>query len=615
MLRIFYSEGILSCKSANLVKIYKSFCGFSHNSWTQNSMFVDRGQILGVDYDATDYISRLRECTFKKSIGEVKRIHYEMKSSGFDYLSFGNKLIDAYLKCGGIDEARNVFDEMPRRHIVTWNSLISAYIHSHRNEEALELYQKMLPEGVIPDEFTFSSVLKVFLNMGLPHEGRKAHGRLICLGLEVKNVFVGSALVNMYSSFGNLKNARLVLDQIVQKDVVLFTSLIVGCTQNGEDSEALEVFVNMINEGIKANEFTVASVLIASGNLAALCTGKVIHGMMIKFGFESVVASQTSLLTMYSKCGMADDSMKVFSQVVNPNLVTWTAVIAGLVQNSREAHALEMFCRMIRSSVNPNAFTISTVLRACSGLTALQEGNQIHAHTIKTGLDVSRFVVSALLDFYGKCGTIEMAKCIFDSLNEPDIVSINSMIYGYAQNGLGHEAIGLFDQITDWGLQPNETSFVCVLSACTNCGLLEEGKRIFSFLCSNSICGPTRDHYACMIDLLGRAGRLKEAEHLITQVKQPDLVLWRTLLSACKIHGDVEITKRAEKVVRENELVDEGTCVLISNIYASTGNWHEADKMKALMRQMKFKKGPGLSRVEVKWEKHNLVAGQESCLR
>ncbi|XP_068657051.1 pentatricopeptide repeat-containing protein At5g65570 [Aristolochia californica] len=614
MQRIFCGKGIINNISANFFKIYKSFRGVISNSENQNSSFVGN-RTFGAESDATNYISLLRECTLRRSMAEVKRVHFQMKTSGSDYLSLGNKLIDAYLKCGSIEEARKVFDEMPRRHIVTWNSLISAYIRSHGNEEALELYQKMLPEGVIPDEFTFSSVLKVFSNMGLPREGRKAHGRLISLGLDVRNIFVGSALVNMYSSFGDLQDARHVLDQIVEKDVVLFTSLIVGCTQNGEDSEALKVFVNMVSEGINANEFTVASILIASGNLAELCTGKVIHGMMIKFGFGSAVASQTSLLSMYSKCGLVDDSVKVFYQVVNPNLVTWTAVITGLVHNSRETHALKMFCRMIRDSVNPNAFTISTVLRACSSLTVLQEGNQIHAHTIKTGLDMYRFVVSALLDLYGKCGTIEMAKCIFDSLGEPDIVSINSMIYGYAQNGLGEKAIRLFDQISNWGLQPNEASFICVLSACSNCGLLEEGKRIFSFLCSKRVCGPTRDHYACMIDLLGRAGRLEEAECLITQIKQPDVVLWRALLSACKIHGDVEITKRAEKFVRENELGDEGTYVLISNIYASTGNWHEVDKMKALMREMKLKKAPGLSRVEVNREKHTFMAGEETYLR
>ncbi|KAJ8645579.1 hypothetical protein MRB53_007327 [Persea americana] len=531
-----------------------------------------------------------------------------MKECGFPYLSLGNKLIDAYLKCGGIDDARQVFDEMTQRHVVAWNSMISAYLRSGRSEEALVLYKMMLPHGVAPDEFTFSSIFKAFSGLGLLRQGQVAHGKLVVSGLGAGNVFVCSALVDMYTKFGKMREARTVFDQVEEKDVVLFTALIVGHTQYGEDGEAITIFGKMVSEGIKANEYTFATVLIACGNLGELSKGKLVHGVIVKLGFESRVSSQTSLLSMYSKCGLVDDSLKVFDQLHNPNLVTWTAVIVGLVQNSREESSLSMFREMMRNSVKPNAFTLSTALRACSSLAMFEQGRQIHAHVRKVGLDRDRFAGAALVDMYGKCGSIGMARQVFDNLSELDIVSINSMIYCYAQNGHGHEAIKIFKQMRNWGLEPNDATFVSILSACTNAGLLEEGCQIFSSITRN----PTKDHYACMIDLLGRAGRLEEAERLITQIENPDVVLWRTLLSACKIHGEVTMARRAAKNLLELQPGDDGTYILLSNIYASMGNWDEVIKMKALMREMRLKKDPALSWVEVNREMHTFMAGDWS---
>lgn len=531
-----------------------------------------------------------------------------MKECGFPYLSLGNKLVDAYLKCGGIDDARQVFDEMTKRHIVAWNSMISAYLRSGRTEEALYLYKVMFREGVVADEFTFSSIFRAFSDLGLLREGRISHGKLVVSGLGVGNVFVGSALVDMYAKFGNLMEARMVFDQVVEKDVVLFTALIVGYTQNGGEGEAMAVFGKMVSEGIKANEFTFATTLIACGNLGELSEGKVVHGVIIKMGFESYVDAQTSLLSMYSRCGLVDDSLRVFDQLSNPNLVTWTAVIAGLVQNGREESALSMLRQMMRNSVKPNAFTLSTALRACSSLAMFEQGRQIHAHVGKVGLDQDRFAGAALVDMYGKCGSIGMARQVFDNLFEPDIVSMNSMIYCYAQNGHGHEAIRIFDRMRNCGLQPNDATFVSVLSACTNAGLLEEGRRIFSSITGN----PTKDHYACMIDLLGRAGKLEEAESLITRIENPDVVLWRTLLSACRIHGEVDMARRAAKNLLELQPGDNGTYILLSNIYASTGNWDEVIKTKVSMREMRPKKDPALSWIEVDRVIHKFMAGDWS---
>ncbi|KAK9112910.1 hypothetical protein Scep_020429 [Stephania cephalantha] len=561
--------------------------------------------------DLSDYIVLLQQCTNRKSLWDLRRTHLHMHKSGFPHLSLGNKLIQSYLKCGSIEDASNLFDEMPQRHIVTWNSMISAYVCHGLSGEAIGLFERMCLENVFADEFTFSIVFKAFSDMGLVHGGRKAHGLLVVLGVEVSDAFVGSGLVDMYAKFGRLRDARLVCDRVVEKDVVLLTALIVGCTQHGENGEALEVFRGMIVEGIKANDFTFSSILIACGVLGDR-SGMQIHGLMVKFGYDYVVACRTSLVTMYSKCGSIDDSLKVFERCPGANLVTWTALITGLVQNGREESSLLMFKQMVGKSLSPNAFTLSSVLRACSVLAMYEQGQQIHCIVFKTGLHGERYVGAALIDMYGKCGSIGMARLVFDSLDKRGVVLINSMINSYAQSGYGEGAVELFDHMRKSGIEPNDATFLSVLSACSNAGLVEEGCRIFSSLQRNSKLDPSTDHYACVVDLLGRAGRLEEAENLIKQVEEPDVVLWRTLLSACRIHGKVEMARRVMTRVLELDQGNEGAHVLLSNIFASAGEWSEVSNMKIAMKDMKLKKSPGMSWIKVDREVHTFMAGDPS---
>lgn len=526
--------------------------------------------------------------------------------SDFPYVALGNKLVDAYLKCGDMNNARRVFDEMPQPHIVSWNSMISSYIRSKRSHEAIELFNEMIPKGTLPDEFTFSAIFKAYSDLGLAAEGRRTHGLLVTLGLDAKSAFVGSSLVDMYAKFGRLGDARKVYDRISCKDVVCSTALITGYSQSGMDREAIRVFGDMFNLGVKPNDFTVSSVLMSCGSLEE---GKLIHGLIFKYGLCCQVASQTSLLSMYSKHGLVDDSLKVFERISNPNIVTWTAMIGCLVSNHREELALTMLRRMIHSSVTPNTFTLSTALRGCSALALFEQGKLIHGFSIKCGLNEDRFVGAALIDTYGKCGHVSMARSVFDCFSELDLVLVNAMIYGYAQNGIGTEAICLFERLLDASLEPNNVTYISVLSACSNAGLVEEARRVFSYITKNHRLGPSTDHYACMVDVLGRAGRLEEAEGLVTQSENPDKVLWRTLLGACKIHGELEMAKRAASKVLELDPTDDGTHVLLSNIYASLGEWDEVRRMKSAMREMGLKKDPAMTWVEVDGEMHTFMAG------
>ncbi|KAL6225050.1 hypothetical protein ACLB2K_003902 [Fragaria x ananassa] len=558
------------------------------------------------------YSSLIQHCTHTKSLRGLGIVQTHMTKTGYIQLYIANTLIDGYLKCGSLSNARKVFDKLRERHVVIWNAMISAYIGRKKSKEAIGLYGKMMFDGVLPDEYTFSSVFKAFSGLGLVHEGRRAHGLSVVLGLEVANVFVGSAIVDMYAKFGRLGDARLVANRVGEKDVVLFTALIVGYSQHGDDGEALEVFVDMINHGVKANEYSFASILITCGNLEDLNNGKLVHGLVVKSGCEAAVASQTSLLTMYARCGLVDDSLTIFKRIQNPTLVTWTSLIVALVRNGREELALTKFREMIRDSVVPNSFTLSSVIQACSNLAMLDEGQQIHATVTKFGLDRHIYAGAALIILYGKCGNTEMARSVFDDLIETDLVSMNSMIYSYAQSGFGHQALKLFDGMKDLRLEPNDVTILSVLLACKNSGLVQQGCKIFSTIRTNHSIELTRDHYACMVELLGHAGRLEDAEMLIKEVKNPDLVVWRALLGACKLHGHVEMAERALGKVLEFSAGDGGSRVLLTNLYASTGNWSQVIDMKSTMREMQFKKNPAMSWVDVEREVHIFMAGDLS---
>ncbi|XP_057541542.1 pentatricopeptide repeat-containing protein At5g65570 [Amaranthus tricolor] len=568
--------------------------------------FLWHSNVANLKEASNFYYSQIQQC---KSLEEIINIQTHMKNNGFAPENLGTILFNAYLKYGSLDHARQVFEELPQRHVVVWNSMISCYIKKQKSVEAVSLYKRMACEGVYPNEFTLSCVLKAFSDLGFVYDGQKAHAKAVVLGFEVSDVFVGSALVDMYAKFGKMKNARLVADRVVEKDVVLFTSLIVGYVQNGEDCKAMEVFNQMVKKGVKANEYTYTTLLVSCGNLKNLFLGKLIHGLITKFGHESNISSQTSLLTMYSKCGLVEDSLNVFNRLVNPNLVTWTSLIVGLAQNGSEEVALSKFCEMMQSSVLPNCFTLSGALAACSSLAMLDQGKQIHTIILKLGLHLNKFIGAALINFYGRCGCVEHARMVYDAFSDRDLVFVNTMMYAYAQNGFEHKTLELYQQMQNMGLKPNDFTFVSILVACGNAGLVNEGRRIFDSFVGDSDIRITNEHYACMVDIYGRAGRIQEAISLINQVNNPDIVLWRTLLSACRTYGDVTTAERILKKVNELSSSDEGSLVLSSNLYASKGNWNLVMGAKSLMREKRLKKSPAMSWVVLGGEVHTFKAG------
>eukprot|EP01018_Ginkgo_biloba_P022102 Gb_10152 [translate_table: standard] len=566
---------------------------------------------IRADFSTYDFL--LRECATVKCLADGKKVHGHMMRTGYQPGMFlGNNVIDMYVKCGSVWDARQVFDKMPQRNNVSWNAMITAYSQQGHGKEALKHFYQMVAEGMRPDLFTFASLLRACASLAAIEQGRQAHAYFIKTGLEI-NIFVGGALVDMYAKCGCIEDARYVFDRMPTLDVVLWTAMIVGYTQNEHGEKALKLFCEMQWTDIIPNPYTFASVFSACANLAALAHGQQVHANVIKTGFESYNSVQTGLVSMYAKCRKIEDAHKVFDKMSEQSVVSWTAMISGYAQNGYGEEALALFCQMQHTGTKPNQFTLASALMACAILAGLEQGKQVHCHILKTGLESNIFVGSALVDMYAKCGSIDDARIAFNKISEWDIVSWNAMIVGYAQNGFGKETFQLFEEMQHAGMKPDHITFVGVLSACSHMGLLNEGRYFFDSMNHDYDITPTMGHYACMVDLLGRAGHLAEAEDLICGMPlKADAVIWRTLLGACRVHGNVDIGKHAAERVIELEPENVATYVLLSNIYAAAGRWDDVAKVRSMMKDRRVKKEPGLSWIEVQSKVHAFVAGDES---
>jgi pentatricopeptide repeat protein len=284
-------------------------------------------------------------------------------------------------------------------------------------------------------------------------------------------------------------------------------------------------------------------------------------------------------------------------------------MIARYAENQHGEEALKLFSQMQHTGMKPNNITYASILRACSSIAAMESGRQVHSSIVIDGFDSDAFVSCSLADMYVKCGSIEDAYDLFDKLPKGDVVSWNVMITGFAQHGYGKEALNFFEQMQREGIEPNHITFVGILSACSHVGLADEGRRYFELMSTDYGIAPRMEHYACMVDLFGRAGRLEEAERFIVGMEfKPSGVVLRSLLGACRIHGDIEIGKRAAEWLHELEPQNDSAHVLLSNIYAAAGRWDEVKKVRNTMQDKGVKKEPGCSWVEVKNRVHTFFA-------
>eukprot|EP01018_Ginkgo_biloba_P024259 Gb_34736 [translate_table: standard] len=567
----------------------------------------------GMSPTYTTFASVLSACAGLNDLTQGEQVHCCIVRTGFEWdVSVGNGIVTMYAKCGSIDKARKVFDEMHVHDVVSWNAIIAGYAQNGHGDEALALFRQSQQVGVKCNQFALGSVLSACGSLAALEQGKQCHAYVTETGFDI-NVFVGSALIDMYAKCGSIKHARIVFDKIAERNVVSWNAMIAGYGQHGLSREALQLFEQMQQADMKANNVTFASVLGACIGPESLQQGRQLHAQVIKTTFMSDVPVGNALVTMYAKCGTMEDACKRFGEMVERDLVTWNAMVAGYSQIGYGEVALKLFYKMQGIGMRSDQFTFTSVLRTCASLADLERGKQVHVQIIKTGYASDLSVGNAFITMYAKCGTIYDALKVFDRLTYRDTVSWNAMIAGYAQHGLCSEALYLFEQMQHAGIKPNQITFVAVLSACSHVGLVDEGRHYFVSMSLDHHIVPSAEHYACMVDLLGRAGHLDEAENFMNEMPfGPSALVCRTLLGACRVHGNVKIAKCAAECLFELDPKDAATYVTLSNIYAAAGRWDDAIEVRKMMKDRGVKKEPGFSWIEVKNRVHAFVVGDQT---
>ncbi|KAG6480277.1 pentatricopeptide repeat-containing protein At1g20230-like [Zingiber officinale] len=490
-------------------------------------------------------------------------------------------LVHMYLKCAALPDAHRVFDETPQRSVAVWSAMIAGNAARGRASEAFQLLDQMRSSGTQPNLITFNGLL-------------------------------------------------------------------VGLNRSGRPDKTLPLLQRMHSEGFELDSVAVSSALSAAGDLEDVTAGCQIHGYANKTRLEAYASVASALLDMYGKCSRAEEMLRVFDALASPdvasrsallaglsrngrvddalaafaefraqgaelNVVCWNSMVACCSQNGKDMEALELFRQMQSAGEEPNAVTIPCLLPACGNVAALMHGKSAHCFSLRQGIIVDVYVASSLVDMYAKCGRITDARVVFDAMPKRNVVTWNAIIGGYAMHGLANDAIEMFVSMKRHRQKPDTVTFICLLSACSQAGLTEEGEHFFDEMQNEHGIDAAVVHYACIVSLLGRAGRLDEAHELIRKMRnEADSCVWGALLSACRVHGNVALAEVATKRLFELEPTNAGNYVLLSNIYASKGMLDEVERVREMMNAMGVKKNPGCSWIEIRNKVHMLLAGDKS---
>ncbi|KAL6011204.1 hypothetical protein ACLOJK_001649 [Asimina triloba] len=542
--------------------------------------FFTRMKLSDVRPVVYNFTYLLKNCGDNSELKRGREIHSQLVAHGFESNMFAmTAAMNMYAKCGQLDDARKMFDRMPQKDLTAWNAIVAGHAQNGLAREALELLYLMQEEGEKPDSITLVTVLPACADIGSLRFGRSIHGYAIRAGFE-SLVNVSTALTDMYSKCEAIRIGRLVFDRMQIRNVVSWNSIIDGYTQSGDAEEAMKMFKNMLDKGIKPTNVTIMAALQACGELGDLEQGEYIHELLIQIGLESDDSVMNSLITMYSKCKRVDTAARIFENMTDRNLVSWNAMILGFAQNGHSKDALNLFSTMQQLNVKPDSFTLVSVIPAVADVSVLRQGKWVHGFAIRSCLEKNVFVMTALVDMYAKCGGVHIARKLFNTMHEPHVTTWNAMIDGYGTHGFGEAAVELFEEMRKSPIKPNDVSFLCVLSACSHSGFVDEGRRHFISMKQDYGIEPSMDHYGSMVDILGRAGKLDEAWDFIQKMPiEPGISIFGAMLGACKIHQNVELGEKAARRLFELEPQDAGYHVLLANIYATASMWDDVAKV------------------------------------
>ncbi|KAL8246484.1 hypothetical protein R6Q59_007700 [Mikania micrantha] len=571
----------------------------------------------------------LEEC---KSLSELKLIHAQIIVHGLHQETFTvSKLISfcAVSETRDLEYAHHMFDHMPHPNKHMYNSLIRGHANSENPIKALLLFHHMTGFGISPNEYTYPFVLKVCALLSRRLDGVAMHARIIKSGFE-SHVYVQNGLISVYCTCGDIKDSRKVFDDMFDKSVVSWNTVIGGYSKLGYYKEAFLLFQNMRELGVEPDDFTFVSLLaVCSQNCQVL--GGLLHSYIVTTGAHVDIYVQNAIVDMYAKCGHLQSAQAFFDRMSHRNVVSWTSMVSayakyGLVESAKKLfdqmpvknviswnsmiscylqkgwynEVLGLYNDISKAGVTPDESTLASVLSACSQLGDLEAGKSIHIYISSNYVTPSVTLYNSLVDFYAKCGMLESSLGLFFDMPEKNRVSWNVMIGALALHGRGFEAVELFENMQVHGIHPDDITFMGLLSACCHSGLTEIGKNYFGKMTAVYKVPHKIEHYACVIDLFGRLGLFGDAIKLINKMPmKPDVVIWGALLGACRIHGNIEIGKQILKQVLELEPYTSGIYVLFSNMFCEAKRWQDVKNIRKLMKDQGIKKSRGVSSVEV----------------
>ncbi|MCL7040563.1 hypothetical protein MKW94_001425 [Papaver nudicaule] len=526
--------------------------------------------------------SALKACAGLLGLKIGRKIHGLANVCGFESDSFvQSSLVDMYVKCGEVKDARVLFDRMGNRNVVCWSILVAGYARQGYVDEAKELFNKMRDSGVEPNLITWNGLIAGFNYNGLASESVALLHKMHLEGFKPDGTSVSSVL----PMIGKLEDLKV----------------------------GIQVHSYVIKEGLGLDKWVVTALIDMYGKCG--CASEMLQ--VFKEMAQMDVGSCNALVCGLSRNGRVDDALEMFRQFKNQGLqldvVSWTSMIASCTQNGKDVEALELFREMQVAGVKPNSVTIPCILPACANIAALMRGKAAHCFSVRRNFFYDVYVGTALIDMYGKCGKLGDARICFDRMPTRNLASWNAIMGGYAMHGKSKEAIEIFELMKKIGQKPNFISFTCILSACSQSGLAEEGWNYFKSMSVDYGIDARIEHYTCMITLLGRSGRIEDAFTLVKTIPyEPDACIWGALLSFCKVHGNVGLGEIAAKKLFKLEPDNPGNYVLLSNIYATKGLWKEVNRVRDVMRRMGLRKNPGYSWIELKDKVHTLLAGDRT---
>ncbi|KAH0783117.1 hypothetical protein KY290_002715 [Solanum tuberosum] len=521
-------------------------------------------------------------------------------------------LLKSYFERGLIREARTLFDEMPERDVVAWTTMISGYTSCNLHGRAWMVFCEMMRcTDVHPNEFTLSSTLKACKGINSYSHGALVHGLVLKQGMS-GSIYVSNALLDVYATCCvDMDEASAVFQEIREKNDVSWTTLIAGYTHRGDGYMGLNVFRRMLSEEGESNPFSFSIAVRACASVHSCTYGKQLHAAIAKHGLDFNLPVMNSILDMYCRCNSLNDAKQCFHEMTQRDSITWNTLIAGY-EKSDPYESISTYSHMELEGLSPNCFTFSSIIAAVANLAILSCGEQIHGRIIKRGLGGNLELDNALIDMYAKSGNIGSARRIFDKMPTKNLVSWTSMMIGYGSHGYGNEAVDFFEEMVKFRVRPDRIAFVAVLNACSHAGLVDKGVRYFMSMIGDYNIAPDPEIFGCLVDLLGRAGRVEEAFKLIESMPfDPDESVWGTLIGACKTHNHPDLGTLAIRKVLALKPKIAATYVILSNIYAADGKWGDSAKMRKLMRRMATKKEAGRSSVEIKNQNYSFVAGDK----